>query len=50
MKPKSDNLFHFTKSLDVLKLILENGIQPRFCLEDIEWFNLDTFCDSDENP
>ena len=43
MKPKSDNLFHFTKSLDVLKLILENGIQPRFCLEDIEWFNLDTF-------
>ena len=41
MKPKSDNLFHFTKSLDVLKLILKNGIYPRFCLEDIEWFGLD---------
>jgi hypothetical protein len=38
MKPKSDNLFHFTKSLDVLKLILEKGISPRYCLEDFEWF------------
>lgn len=37
MKPKSDNLFHFTNSLDILKLIIEKGIQPRFCLEDIEW-------------
>jgi hypothetical protein len=41
MKPKSDNLFHFTKSLDVLKLILKNGIYPRYCLEDIEWFGVD---------
>lgn len=40
MKPKSDNLFHFTKSLDVLKLILKNGIKPRYCLEDNEWFGL----------
>jgi len=54
MKPKSANLFHFTKSLDVLKLILENGIQPRYCLEDIEWhgsvdkqmaFPMSCFCD-----
>lgn len=41
MKPKSDNLFHFTKSLDVLKLILSGGIHPRYCLEDIEWFGQD---------
>lgn len=41
MKPKSDNLFHFTKSLDVLKLILKHGIQPRYCLEDVEWFGFD---------
>ncbi|WP_049537371.1 abortive infection system antitoxin AbiGi family protein [Vibrio harveyi] len=40
MRPKSDNLFHFTNSLDVLKLILKNGIYPRYCLEDIEWFGL----------
>lgn len=55
MKPKSDNLFHFTKSLDVLKLILKNGIQPRYCLEDVEWvgrgkykniaFPMSCFCD-----
>jgi len=41
MKPKSDNLFHFTKSLEILKSILDNGIYPRFCLEDIEWLGLD---------
>lgn len=40
MKPKSNNLFHFTKSLDVLKLILINGVQPRYCLEDNEWMGL----------
>ncbi|WP_444933598.1 abortive infection system antitoxin AbiGi family protein [Microbulbifer sp. JTAC008] len=42
MKPKTDNLFHFTKSLDVLQLILKNGIQPRYCLEDIEWFGAES--------
>lgn len=41
MKPKADNLFHFTKSLDILKLILEHGIQPKYCLEDFEWFGWD---------
>lgn len=41
MKPKSDNLFHFTKSLEVLKLILKNGLYPKYCLEDIEWFGWD---------
>lgn len=40
MKPKSDNLFHFTKSLDVLKLILKNGLEPRYCLEDTEWLSI----------
>jgi len=44
MKPKSDNLFHFTNTLAVLKLILNKGIEPRFCLEDIYW--LDVFNDS----
>ena len=44
MKPKSDNLFHFTKSLDILKLILLEGIKPRYCLEDFEWF----FSDADD--
>ena len=38
MKPKSDNLFHFTNSIDVLKLILKNGVSPRYCLEDFSWF------------
>ncbi|EHR7166416.1 hypothetical protein KUK86_004591 [Vibrio parahaemolyticus] len=54
MKPKSDNLFHFTKSLDVLKSILKNGIFPRYCLEDIKWmggkrdymaYPMSCFCD-----
>jgi hypothetical protein len=39
LKPKSDNLFHFTKSLDILKSILTEGIKPRLCLEDQEWFH-----------
>lgn len=43
MKPKSDNLFHFTKSLDVLKLILNNGFEPRYCLEDIEWMGFNEY-------
>jgi hypothetical protein len=41
MKPKSDNLFHFTRSLDVLKSILKNCFQPRYCLEDVEWLKMD---------
>lgn len=41
MKPKSDNLFHFTSSIDVLKLILRNGVYPRYCLEDFSWFGSD---------
>lgn len=43
MKPKSDNLFHFTRSLDVLKLILKNGVYPRYCLEDFSWFGANSF-------
>ena len=35
--PKSTTLFHFTKSLDVLKNILKTGFIPRYCLEDINW-------------
>ena len=55
MKPKSDNLFHFTKSLEIIKSILKNGIYPHFCLEDISWikwngekylgFPMACFCD-----
>lgn len=41
MKPKSDNLFHFTDTLDVLKLILKNCFQPRFCQEDVEWLDME---------
>ncbi|HNX53862.1 MAG TPA: abortive infection system antitoxin AbiGi family protein [Pontiellaceae bacterium] len=41
MKPKSDNLFHFTKTLDVLKSILKNGVYPKYCLEDFEWADMD---------
>lgn len=37
MKPKSDNLFHFTKNINFLKSILTNGLLPRFCLEDSRW-------------
>lgn len=40
MKPKSNNLFHFTKTLEVIKLILKNGLQPSYCLEDNEWMAL----------
>lgn len=40
MKPKSDNLFHFTKNIDVLKNILLNGFFPRYCLEDTRWLGI----------
>lgn len=36
MLPRSDTLFHFTRSLDYLKSILERGFYPRYCLEDTE--------------
>lgn len=41
MNPKSDSLFHFTKSIGVLELILKNGIEPRFCLEDVTWLKIE---------
>ena len=37
MKPKSESLFHFTKSSDALRAILRSGYWPRYCLEDVEW-------------
>jgi hypothetical protein len=43
MNPKSHTLFHFTKSADVLKLIMKNGFWPRYCLEDVEWLGYDGF-------
>lgn len=54
MKPKSDNLFHFTKTIQILKLILKEGIKPRYCLEDFSWsdwsndymaYPMSCFCD-----
>lgn len=39
MRPKSDNLFHFTKNIEFLKSILLNGFHPRYCLEDTKWLN-----------
>ncbi|WP_084084767.1 abortive infection system antitoxin AbiGi family protein [Cupriavidus sp. USMAA2-4] len=41
MRPKSNTLFHFTKDLETLKLILQNGFWPRYCLEDVGWLGGD---------
>ena len=41
MTPKSSTLFHFTKSNEALKLVLKNGLWPRYCLEDIDWLSID---------
>lgn len=38
--PRSTTLFHFTKSLDILKNILTAGFLPRYSLEDISWLGL----------
>ncbi len=45
MKPRTISLFHFTRSLQVLLRILEEGFWPRYCLEDIRWCsgNVDFF-------
>lgn len=42
MNPKADNLFHFTKNIDVVKSILSHGFYPRYCLEDTDYLRLDT--------
>ena len=41
MNPKSNTLFHFTKSRETLKKILKNGFWPRYCLEDVRWLGYD---------
>lgn len=38
--PKSNTLFHFTKSLDTLKSILHYNFHPVYCLEDVSWLAL----------
>ena len=43
MNPKSHTLFHFTKSSEVLKLILKNGFWPRYCAEDVNWLGYKDF-------
>lgn len=52
MQPKSDCLFHFTRSLDFLKSILSSGFLPRYSLEDVKPLETDfigypmvCFCD-----
>ncbi|MBV1788059.1 hypothetical protein KQ940_08325 [Marinobacterium sp. D7] len=52
MGPKAESLFHFTKSIEFLKGILENGFKPRYCLEDTRYLGIDyiafpmsCFCD-----
>jgi hypothetical protein len=37
MKPRTKSLFHFTKSLEKLCCILEEGFWPRYCHEYIGW-------------
>jgi hypothetical protein len=39
MNARTKTLFHFTKSLDVLLRILEEGFWPRYWLEDITWLD-----------
>lgn len=43
MKPKSETLFHFTKSMDILEKVMLNGFWPRFCLEDVHWLGYEEF-------
>ena len=43
MKPKSNALFHFTKSSETLKSILKGGFWPRYCLEDVSWLGYEQF-------
>ena|ERR1039457_6864243 len=35
--PKSTSLFHFTKTLEKLKSILQKGFRPSYCREDASW-------------
>ena len=52
MSPKSSSLFHFTRSLEFLKGIVQNGFKPRYCLEDTRYLGINyiglpmcCFCD-----
>lgn len=37
MKPRDYKLYHYTRTLETLKLILKNGFWPRYSLEDFTW-------------
>lgn len=43
MHPKSDTLFHFTKSRETLKQILKGAFWPRYCLEDVGWLGYSSY-------
>ena len=43
MRPKSNTLFHFTKSPETLKHVLRGGFWPRYCLEDVGWLGYSTY-------
>ena len=37
MQSRSETLFHFTKKIEHLLSILDNGFWPRYCAEDLSW-------------
>jgi hypothetical protein len=41
MAVRSETLFHFTKSADVLLDILKSGFWPHYCLEDFRWSDIE---------
>lgn len=43
VKPRSNTLFHFTKEIKTLKLILASGFWPKYCLEDVSWLRYEEF-------
>jgi hypothetical protein len=43
METRSNSLFHFTKSEEILYQIFKHGFWPRYCLEDISWQGYEGF-------
>jgi hypothetical protein len=43
MHPKSNTIFHFTKSSEILKHVLKTGFWPRYCPEDVSWIGYEEF-------
>jgi hypothetical protein len=45
MGVSSNTLFHFTKDLEILKSIIQNGFKISYCLEEENAFPMVSFCD-----